>query len=157
MLSESLTGPPFPHAEDCLLRHRVPGLPRQHRDLPAMMRVVCDQVAKESGHIRLEALHASIALQCALKDRMQSSMALRQCLLRLRRSHRVTIQLVRNFATLGRGLEPHKAYVVHVGHNACDLTALPFGRLGAPRLCGRLSMVYWLIRSLIANALSKAS
>jgi hypothetical protein len=37
------------------------GLPRKHGDLAAMVGVVCDQVADESGRVRTESLDAPIA------------------------------------------------------------------------------------------------
>ncbi len=40
-----LTGAPLPHAVHGALKQRVAQLPREHRNLPAVVRIVSDQVA----------------------------------------------------------------------------------------------------------------
>jgi hypothetical protein len=38
-------------------------LPGEHRDLPAVMGIVCDQVPEKSGHIRTKAFDLAISCQ----------------------------------------------------------------------------------------------
>src|SRR5579863_2473181 len=61
--AEDLPRSPLPHAKHRFLRQRVTKLARDHRDLPAMMRVVRDQVSQESGYIWTKALHPAVALE----------------------------------------------------------------------------------------------
>jgi hypothetical protein len=47
------------------LWQRVTELPRQHSDLPPMMRVVRNQVCEEGSYVRLESFNAPVTLQSA--------------------------------------------------------------------------------------------
>lgn len=71
----SLAHTPLPHAEHCLLRDRVSGLAGQHRDLSAMVRIVCDQITEESGHVRAKAFDVAVAVDGRLQNVPERSTA----------------------------------------------------------------------------------
>src|ERR1700678_512719 len=54
--------PPLPHAKRSLLWQCIPQLSRQRADLSAMMRIVRDQVAKHTDHVRAEALNLAFGV-----------------------------------------------------------------------------------------------
>lgn len=54
---------PLPHPKNSFLRKRVSQLPREHGDLPSVMRIVRDQVSDESRHIRTKALDPAISFE----------------------------------------------------------------------------------------------
>src|SRR5208282_663341 len=89
----SLAHAPLPHAEHGLLWNRVSGLAGQHSDLSAMVRVVCDQVTEETGHVWAKALNAAIAFEGQLENFPQRSAAQLQRLFCLSRRDCESVEL----------------------------------------------------------------
>src|SRR5580692_11173967 len=90
------SGAPLPHAEDRFLRQGVAHLAGKHADLSAMMRVVGNQVAEESGNVGTESFYSAIAFQRRLQYRAEGCAALLQPFRCLCRGHVRAIELVRN-------------------------------------------------------------
>src|SRR5580698_5817061 len=126
------SGAPLPHAEHGFLGQRVAHLAGEHADLAAMVRVVGNQIAEESGHIGTESFYSAIAFQGRFQYRAQSCPALLERFRCLCWGHVRAIELVWNLASLGRGLQPHHAYVVRMSHYSGDGSSLAVWRLGTP-------------------------
>lgn len=73
-------------------------LARQHRDLPAMVSVVRDQITKESGYIGAKTLDPSIAFEGGLEDFAKCSTACVESFLCLGRRDREPVELLGNFS-----------------------------------------------------------
>ena len=62
---------PLPHTEHGLLRQGMADLPGEHRNLAAMVGIVRNQVANESGDIGTEILDAAVGGQRVADHRAQ--------------------------------------------------------------------------------------
>jgi DNA ligase (NAD+) len=105
-----------------------------HRDLPAMMSIVRDQVTEKSRRIGAKSFHPAVGAQRLAENYAQRVAAAFQRAHSLPRRYRRAIKLRRNLRGL-RCLQPHHAYVVHVrddGSNGPSFTVnrfrLPGGR-----------------------------
>lgn len=115
-------GTPLPHAKHGFLRQGVAELAGKHRNLPTMMGIVRHEVTEECRDVWLEASNPPIALQRPAEHPLQSRMTAFQSFHSLGRSHRGSIELIRDLLRLG-SLEPHHPHVVHVRDNSRDRTA----------------------------------
>jgi len=107
-------------------------LPRQHADLPAMVRIMRDKVSKETGNVGSETLYSPIPFGSRLQHGCKGFPALSQSLCRLSLSYFVPVQLLGKLAAFGRGFQPHDANVMHVRNDSGHGTALACGWLRLP-------------------------
>lgn len=93
-------------------------LPREHGDLPAVMRVVCQKVRQETGDVGFEAIDASVTFQCLNRGLLGTVGA---------------FQLRRNLLLLARTLQPRQTNAVPVSHNRADFAVFSYRRRRATR------------------------
>src|SRR5262249_28868364 len=115
---------PLPHAEHGFLRQWMTCLARQHTNLPAMMRIMRDQVSKETPDLRAKAFYSPICLHRRWEHGGKRGSAFLQRFHSLRRSDLCAIELLGNLAAFGCRFQPHHAHIVHVGYYSRDRSAL---------------------------------
>src|SRR5215472_432059 len=127
---------PLPHSEHRLLGQWISALAGHHGDLPAVVRVMSDQVADEADHIGAKTFDASITFEHLAHENAESPAALLQSAQRLRRRDISAIQLFGNAdlalaASRGR-LQPHNAHIMHMRNDGRNRAAFAANRRGFP-------------------------
>src|SRR5579872_1396697 len=116
----------------------MPYLAGKHADLTAMVCVMRDEIAKESGDVGFESFDAAVVFKGGLQYGCQRSAALVKGFCCLCRSDFGFVELVWDRAFLCCGLEPHDPDVMDVGDDGGDGAAFAVGRLCAPCFRGQI-------------------
>gem|GEM_PF-3748124 len=104
----------------------------EHRNLPAVMDVMRDEVAEEAGDIGTKPLNPSVASQGMANQLAEGLTALIHGVPGLRGIYPGTIELAGNLAAPGRDLQPHHTHIVHVRDDSGDRPAFPAGGFRPP-------------------------
>ncbi len=119
----------------------MPRLAGEHADLPAMVRIMSDEIAEKSGNVWFESFDSAAIFEGELQHRCQRHATLFQTFCGLGRRDFGLIELIWNFAfftlhcgILRCGLEPHDSDIMDMRHDGGDGPAFAVGRFCPPRV-----------------------
>ena len=130
---------PLPHTEHDFLRKGMPQLAGKHGNLSTVVSLMGDEISEKADGVWTKTFDVAVGHDGAAQDYAQSFTALFHCPQSLRRGDLSAIELIGYLAALGRRRKPHDTYIVHMGHDRLNGTALALRRVCLPS--GRSKMV----------------
>ena len=102
--------------------------PREHRDLPAMVSIMCDQIPQEAPHVRLKTLDPPVSGERIAQTTVQRFETRFQSADGFLLSELAALQFLRNLRRFPRALQPHQTHIVHMCRNGGNIATFPAWR-----------------------------